>query len=349
MQQHLLVSLHHRPDPLLYKAQAEGTVLGTAPTTAPTAPGGAAPKARHNPAPSTAPPRCFPIGSEPPRLAPTFLQVPGDGADDVGRVALVLGHGALQGGGSVGLSTATQPRMGPPPHPSTATNLVPLDDVLQLAQQLGLNLLVQEDVGPGQAVVLGMKSKALSGMGADSGGGGSPGEGLEGEAPPYLHQGFLDGHEHLHVAIHPRGILEIETPPYWKKRATLMKATAPVSSSASRSLPGGGGGLNPPQGSVAGGGHPPAHSPAQAATYAQPSPGSHRAGATPSAPKEGIKALSPPRPDPTAPTPAPSHSQPPPVGCGGCSPSLVALELIGGCQDVAQGSPRLEIQEAFDL
>lgn len=237
-------------------------MLGTAPTTAPTAPGGAAPKARHSPAPSTAPPRCFPIGSEPPRLAPTFLQVPGDGADDVGRVALVLGHGALQGGGSAGLSTATQPRMGPP-HPSTATNLVPLDDVLQLAQQLGLNLLVQEDVGPGQAVVLGMKSKALSGMGADSGGGGSPGKGLEGEALPYLHQGFLDGHEHLHVAIHPRGILEIETPPYWKKRATLMKATAPVSSSASRSLPGGGGGLNPPQGSVAGGGHPPAHSPAQ--------------------------------------------------------------------------------------
>lgn len=42
VQQHLLVSLHDRPHPLLCKAQAEGTVLGTAPTTAPTAPGGAA-------------------------------------------------------------------------------------------------------------------------------------------------------------------------------------------------------------------------------------------------------------------------------------------------------------------
>lgn len=70
-----------------------------------------------------------------------------------------------------------------PPHPSAATNLVPLDDVLQLAQQLGLNLLVQEDVGPGQAVVLGMKSKALSGMGADSGGGDLQGRGWKGKHP----------------------------------------------------------------------------------------------------------------------------------------------------------------------
>lgn len=145
--------------------------------------------ATHSPAPSTAPPNVSPsvlskggLGLRPPRLAPTFLQVPRDRADDVGRVALVLGHGALQGGGSAGLSTATQPQIGPP-HPSAATDLVPLNDVLQLAQQLGLNLLVQEDVGPGQAVVLGMKSKALSGLGADSGGGISGGGAGRGSTP----------------------------------------------------------------------------------------------------------------------------------------------------------------------
>lgn len=64
--------------------------------------------------------------------------------------------------------------MGPPraPHPGAATDLVPLDDVLQLAQQLGLDLLVQEDVGPGQAVVLRKEeSRAVSGWGT----GGVPG------------------------------------------------------------------------------------------------------------------------------------------------------------------------------
>lgn len=46
-----------------------------------------------------------------------------------------------------------------------------------------------------------------------------------GEVSPYLHQRFFDGHEHLHIAIHPRWILEVETPPYGKKRAIVMKNT----------------------------------------------------------------------------------------------------------------------------
>ena len=132
--------------------------------------------------------------------------------------------------------------MGPSaPSTNSDTHLVPLDDILQFAQQLGLNLLVQEDVGPGQAVVLRKESKALNRAGSKQRARGR-GKG----SSSHLHQGFLDGHKHLHVAVHPRGILEIETPPYWKKRATLMKATAPVSSSVSPILPGGG----PQQGSV---------------------------------------------------------------------------------------------------
>lgn len=115
-----------------------------------------------------------------------------------------------------------------PPSANTGAHLVPLDDILQFAQQLGLNLLVQEDVGPGQAVVLGKESQALNKAGSKQRARGR-GKG----SSSHLHQGFLDGHKHLHVAVHPRGILEIETPPYWKKRATLMKATAPVSSSVS--------------------------------------------------------------------------------------------------------------------
>lgn len=79
VQQHLLVSLHHRPHPLLYKAQAEGTVLGTAPTTAPTAPGGAAPVATHCPAPSTAPPDVSPSVLSPPGSHPPSSRFPGTG------------------------------------------------------------------------------------------------------------------------------------------------------------------------------------------------------------------------------------------------------------------------------
>lgn len=68
---------------------------------------------------------------------------------------------------------------GPPraPHPGAATHLVPLDDVLELAQQLGLDLRVQEDVGPGQAVVLGKESRAVSGWGTRGVPGGGRGGG----------------------------------------------------------------------------------------------------------------------------------------------------------------------------
>ena len=94
VQQHLLVSLHDRPDPLLYKGHQEGTVLQlphrwSCPT--------------HSPGPQQPPPPpgCFSLSSEQRSsgctscFAPTFLQVPRDGADNVGRVALVLSHRAL--------------------------------------------------------------------------------------------------------------------------------------------------------------------------------------------------------------------------------------------------------------
>lgn len=70
-------------------------------------------------------------------------------------------------GVGLGLSAWDEVLDGPPPHaphPGAATDLVPLDDVFQLAQQLGLDLLVQEDVGPGQAVVL-EESRVVSGWG----------------------------------------------------------------------------------------------------------------------------------------------------------------------------------------
>lgn len=75
-------------------------------------------------------------------------------------------------GVGLGLSAWDEVLDGPPPHaphPGAATDLVPLDDVFQLAQQLGLDLLVQEDVGPGQAVVLEKESRVVSGWGRGGG------------------------------------------------------------------------------------------------------------------------------------------------------------------------------------
>lgn len=248
MQQDLLVALHDRPDPLLCGRHRAGPALSTDPPShrePPVTPSTALAPKRH-------PPLAFRhelgAGGSPPctHLPP--------GSRGQGRrcgtrcscprsLCPARRAGEWVQGRAPGEGVGRAPRCGP--HPSAATNLVPLDDVFQLAQQLGLDLLVQEDVGPGQAVVLGKESRAVSRWGTR----GVPG-GVRGDAS-YLHQRFLDGHEHLHVAVHPRGILEIETPPYWKKRATLMKATAQVSSSASKAWGGGLGGdtrLNPIRG-----------------------------------------------------------------------------------------------------